>query len=101
MLPRSATRAELDRPRSLAAERVGEIVEDLFCRGLPRSRVPLRCRTSVLDSRGASGWLDRNRLGHAMVGLPADWLPYCIALMNDATPDQAQGHATLAREEVR
>jgi hypothetical protein len=82
--------AEYDRERR-RLERVGEIVEDLFW-------------AADLASRGgqvASGnWMSqRNMLRHALVGL-RNRLPVTASLLNSATPDQAFGAASSARQEI-
>jgi hypothetical protein len=78
-------------------ERVGEIVEDLFWSATREQQL---VGTSV-DMKDRNWMGHRNRLGHAMVGMPEEWLPNCTALLNDATASQAMGHASLGRQEVR
>ncbi len=83
----AADRREAERDRRYRrVERVGELVEDLY-------------RKSY--SVGTDIWAtDRNRLGHALVGL-TDQLPRCAALMHAETPVEAAQMITDGREEVR
>jgi hypothetical protein len=82
--------AEYDRERR-RLERVGQMVEDLFW-------------AADLARRGgqvaAGNWMSqRNVLRHALVGLHSR-LPAAAELLNSATPDQAFGPASQARNEV-
>lgn len=82
--------AEYDRERRRLV-RVGEIVEDLFW-------------AAELAGRGgqvaAGNWMSqRNVLRHALVGLHSR-LPAAVDILNSATPDQAFGAASQARQEV-
>lgn len=81
---------EYDRERR-RLERVGQMVEDLFW-------------AADLARRGgqvaAGNWMSqRNVLRHALVGLHTR-LPAATDLLNSATPDQAFGPASQARQEV-
>jgi hypothetical protein len=81
---------EYDRERR-RLERVGQMVEDLFW-------------AADLARRGgqvaAGNWMSqRNVLRHALVGLHSR-LPAAAELLNSATPDQAFGPASQARQEV-
>ena len=83
--------AEYDRERR-RLERVGEIVEDLFW-------------AADLARRGgqvaAGNWISqRNVLRHVLVGLHSH-LPAAADILNSATPDQAFGVASQARQEVK
>jgi hypothetical protein len=81
---------EHDRQRR-RLEHVGELVEDLFW-------------AADLARRGGKvapdTWISqRNRLGHALVGLH-DRLPAATSLLDSATVGQAFGPATRARNEI-
>lgn len=82
--------AEYDRERR-RIERVGQMIEDLFW-------------AADLARRGgqvaAGNWMSqRNVLRHALVGFHGR-LPAAAELLNSATPDQAFGPASQARNEV-
>jgi hypothetical protein len=82
--------ADYDRERR-RLERAGQMVEDLFW-------------SADLARRGgqvaAGNWMSqRNVLRHALVGLHSR-LPAAAELLNSATPDQASGPASQARNEV-
>ncbi len=82
--------AEYDRERR-PLERVGQMVQDLFW-------------AADLARRGgqvaAGNWMSqRNVLRHALVGFHSR-LPAAAELLNSATPNQAFGPASQARNEV-
>jgi hypothetical protein len=82
--------AEYDRERR-RLERVGQMVEDLFW-------------AADLARRGgqvaAASWMSqRNVLRHVLVGLH-NRLPAAADLLNSASPDQAFGPASRARQEI-